>query len=114
MGKSTAERDEAAHVALAALALAAITFQRRQGYDLRSRCAMVPEEEPALEVVTTAKQIKHFTLSSDEAATIFTRAVESAKRAGLPWHEEPIALRPKPALVELIKKSRESVASEED
>lgn len=112
-GVATPDRDSAAHVTLAALALAAIAFQRAQGYDLRSRCALVPEEEPSFEVVTTARGTVSFSLSTDEAAKVFVQAVEAAKRAGLPWHEEPVVLKPRPALVELIKKSREVTAEEE-
>jgi CRISPR-associated protein Csb1 len=112
-GAVTPERDMAAQVALAALALAAIAFQRNQGYDLRSRCALVPEEEPAFQVVMTAKDTEPFSLSADGAAKLLAQAVEGAKRAGLPWHEEPVVLKPKSALVELIKKSREVVTEEE-
>jgi CRISPR-associated protein Csb1 len=106
-------RDEAAHVALAALGLAAIAFQRRLGYDLRSRCAMVPEDGSAFEVVTTCKEIESFPLTSDDAAAILSHAVEVATRAGLPWRDKPVVLTPKPALVDLIKKSREAGAAEE-
>jgi CRISPR-associated protein Csb1 len=110
---SSHERDSAAHLALTALALAAMAFQRNQGYDLRSRCALIPEEEPSFQVVTTARDTELFSLSADGAAKILVQAVDDAKRAGLPWHEEPVRLKPKPALVELIKKSREIVTEEE-
>ncbi len=112
-GKTSTERDAAAHVVLAALGAAAIAFQRRQGYDLRSRCALVAEEEPAYEVVTTSKDIEEFSLGADDAAEFLDQAIKDAKSVGLPWHEDPLVLKPKPALVELIKKSRELNATEE-
>jgi CRISPR-associated protein Csb1 len=113
-GQTTPTRDAAAHTALAALALSAIAFQRLQGYDLRSRCTLVPEDESFYEVVTTAKDAEKFTLSVDEAAKIFAQAVKEAKGTGLPWRDDPLVLTPKQALVDLIKKSRETTAFEED
>ena len=112
-GVVSPDRDTAAQVTLAALALAAIVFQRERGYDLRSRCVLVPEEEPPFDVITTARDVESFSLGADEAARILADAAAIAKQAGLPWPEDPVTLKPKPALVQLIKKSREVVAEEE-
>jgi CRISPR-associated protein Csb1 len=112
-GKKTIQRDAAAHLTLAALTLAAFVYQRELGYDLRSRCVLVPEEEPTFEVVTTTKDIEHFALSTEEAKTIFASAVDDAKEADLPWHDQPVVLKPKKALIDLIMKSREVELTEE-
>jgi CRISPR-associated protein Csb1 len=106
-GKLSPDRDAAAHVTLAALALAAVAYQREQGYDLRSRCLLIPEDEPRFELITSIKEMTPFTLSGDEAATLLARAVKAATQAGLPWREEPLVLRPKEALLELVRKSRD-------
>jgi CRISPR-associated protein Csb1 len=106
-GKLDPARDTAAHVALAALALAAVALQREQGYDLRSRCLLVPEEESRFELVMTTRGSETFALAADAAVSLLTLAVNEAKRAGLPWHDKPLELRPKEALVELVRKSRE-------
>jgi CRISPR-associated protein Csb1 len=108
-GKTTRERDIAARTVLAALALAAVVYQRAgQGYDLRSRCNLIPADaELVFEIVTTTKDITKFTLEPKQAAKIFRQAVNVAKEAKLPWREEPLELQPKPALVELVQRSRD-------
>jgi CRISPR-associated protein Csb1 len=115
-GNSTSERDNAARTVLAALALAAVVYQRAaQGYDLRSRCNLIPTENHLdFEIVTTAADISRFTLGPGEAATIFRQAVEGAKAAELPWREKPLVLKPKPAVVDLVQRSRELTDIEEE
>jgi CRISPR-associated protein Csb1 len=108
-GRASRERNLAAHTVLAALALAAVVYQRAsQGYDLRSRCNLVPvDDELAFEIVTTSKDVATFTLPPTRAAELFQQAVKIAKAAELPWREEPLELQPKPALVELVQRSRD-------
>ena len=113
-GRSTPERDGAGHLVLAALALAAIANQRRLGYDLRSRCLLIPEVHPAYEVVTTATEVEQYTLTSEESSKILAGAIQLVRKAGLRWEEEPVLLKPKPALVELVKKSRQLAPSGEE
>jgi CRISPR-associated protein Csb1 len=113
---STSERNIAARTVLAALALAAITYQRElQGYDLRSRCNLVPvDDQLVFEIVTTAKDVAKFTQEPKQAADIFQQAVKAAKTAELRWREEPLELQPKPALVELVQLSRDITDSAEE
>jgi CRISPR-associated protein Csb1 len=108
-GVATAERNNAARTVLAALALAAVVYQRAsQGYDLRSRCNLIPaDDELVFEIVTTANHVELFTLQPKQAAEIFQQAVKAAKAAKLPWREEPLELQPKPSLVDLVQRSRE-------
>jgi CRISPR-associated protein Csb1 len=107
--------DQAAHVALAALALAGVTLQRRAGYDLRSRCAFVPEGPLSFETVSGSGETEGpFTLSSEEAVALVKKAAEQAAAAGLEWSSTPIDLRPAPKLVELIRRSRVNTARGED
>jgi len=113
-GKALADRDaaeNAARVALAALALAAVVHQRAQGYDLRSRCLLVPSGPLTLEVVLADGATKELTLTVAEANQLVKQAHEKAKTAGLGWERQPVKLRPAPKLVALIKKSRAEAAA---
>lgn len=105
--------ENAARTALAALALAAIAFQRRQGYDLRSRCLLEPKPGGPLvlemiptdgvpEGETTAK----YTLDQESAASLLKEASAEAAEFGLAWEREPLTLTPSPKLASLIRESR--------
>lgn len=111
-GNVSTDRNNAARTVLAALALAAVTHQRRQGYFLRSRCQLIPESEAPFEVVTTSSDSSSFTLTTEESHGIFAEAVEQAKKIGLPWRDQPIKLSPRNELVELIRRSREVTSAE--
>jgi CRISPR-associated protein Csb1 len=102
--RDVAER--AARTALAALALAAIVHQRAQGYDLRSRCLLVPDGPLALEIVRPDGSTEPVTLTPDEASELVAAADKAAAAAGLGWQREPVQLKAAPKLVALIKKSR--------
>lgn len=107
-GKEMPERNNAARTVLAALALAAITHQREQGYDLRSRCLLIPEDDVSFELIANNGEVDTFELDAKEADELFEVAVKEAKAQDLPWHEEIIPLTPEGRLVELVRKSREA------
>lgn len=112
-GKPLAHREKAekaARVALAALAIAGIVHQRHRGYDLRSRCLLVPEGDLVLEIVRPDGAVEQAAVSLDEANALVTGAAAAAAEAGLAWQREPVRLKPAPKLVALIKKSREEAA----
>ena len=103
---SNHETDLAAHTALAALGLAAGTLARSDG-DLRSRCHLFAESEPAWELVDRpGKPPTEFALSPDAALQLLADAIDEAREAGLPW-EARIELTPSPELVELVRRSQE-------
>lgn len=103
-----------ARTALAALALAAIAMQRDEGFDLRSRCAFVPEGPLGLEVLGRDGSLAGpYQLTSEAAAKLVSKASEEAARAGMGWSAEPIDLVPAAKLIELIRKSREVAATGE-
>jgi len=112
-GTVNSERDRAARAVLAALALTAIALQREQGYFLRSRCDLIPIDEASFEVVSTAARTTPFRITSAEATNLLKNAVSAARDVKLRWRTEPLQLTPKPALVELVRKSRELVVEEE-
>jgi len=115
-GKQTAARNDAARTVLAALSLAAITYQRKAGYFLRSRCDLVPfADEVPFEIVTSATNVGKCLVNAELACKLFEQAVDEAKKNGMNWPaEEPIRLKPKNAFVQLVKRSRELAALEEE
>lgn len=106
--------EQAARVALAALALAGIVYQRDNDFDLRSRSILVAKEPLTLEIVgRDGGEPQRFTLSRAEAAKLLAGAEQGARAFGLGWDRGPVKLRPAPKLSGLIRKSRELAASGE-
>lgn len=106
--------ESAARTAVAALGVAAIAYQHQHDHDLRSRCLLIPEHSPRLELVGrdgSAPEVVDVDRSI--AQDILTRAAEQAARAGLGWETEKIRLVPAPKLIELIKRSRQVAAAEQ-
>ncbi len=99
--------DRAAQAVLAALGLVAITVNRERGYWLRSRCALVAEGTQDLEIVHADGHATPLTLDSKQAVELYKQAIADARKLGLPWHADPIALTPQPKLADLVRKSRE-------
>lgn len=107
--RETAEN--AARTALAALGLAAVAFQRDDGFDLRSRCAFVPDGPLAFDLIgRDGESAGRYSLSPDDAANLVKKAAAAAAGAGMGWAAEPVELRPAAKLVALIRKSREVAA----
>jgi len=102
-GKDT---DIAAQTVLAALGLCAAALADEAGLDLRSRCLLYSEDELTWELLDRGAEEREFTLSADEAVELLNGAVEAAKKAGLPWREEPLELTPSDQLVKLVVKSQ--------
>lgn len=107
-GATTAEQD--ARTALAALALAGVVYQRRAGYDLRSRSLLVATEPLVFEVLgRDGGEPARFTL--EDPAALLRDAANAAEKSGLPWNAEPLRLRPTEKLAHLIRKSRALTAA---
>ena len=106
--------EQAARTALAALAIAAIVYQRENDYDLRSRSILVANEPLTLEVVgRDGGEPARFSLSKAEARALLKAAESGARAHGLGWDSTPVMLTPAPKLAGLIRKSRELSASGE-
>ncbi len=105
------ERDvaeAAARTALAALGLAGIVWNREVGYDLRSRCVMVPTEALVFELVANdGSEPKRFTLTRESASALLAKAGAQAAEHGFGWEHAPISLKPAPKLVQLVRHSRD-------
>jgi len=112
-GERRVAAERAARCVLAALALVAVTELREQGYDLRSRSLLVPEEGGpfSMELVPAdGGGPKRFSLTPNGAIELLAAAVAAATKLGLPWDREPITLRPAPKLAGLIRESRRRAA----
>jgi len=106
--------ETAARTALAALAIAAIIYQRENDYDLRSRSLLVAKALLELEVVgRDGGEPRRFSVSKSEASALLKAAEQRARRLGLGWDTKPITLTPAPKLAGLIRKSRELASSGE-
>lgn len=101
----------AARTALAALALAAIVFQRENDYDLRSRSLLVATGPFELEFLGRDGSLRKFSLSRDEAAGILRQAAQEAQGIGLGWKPGPVTLQPSNKLARLIQVSRAAASA---
>lgn len=94
-----------ARTSLAALALAGVVYQRKNGYDLRSRSLLVTSEPLTFELLQRdGGEPLSFTV--DEPAALLRDAVEAAAAEGFGWDPAPVRLRPTAKLAHLIKESR--------
>ena len=107
------EAQSAARTAVAALGVAALVYGYEADHDLRSRCLLVPEHPPALEIVGRDGSAPA-TVSVDHksAGRLLSEASAQAARTGIGWAEDEIVLKPAPKLVELLRRSREVSARE--
>lgn len=112
--KETIELNNAARTVLAALALAGVCHMREQGYDLRSRCLLIPKDIASFELIENNGNSERFELNARTADNIFLEAVTRAKGVGLPWQDKAITLTPENRLVDVVRKSREAKSSEEE
>lgn len=102
-GSTSAERDVAGRAVIAALGLLAVSLHQEDGYQLRSRCQLVPSEAPQFEVIgRTEKERETFELDSEAAEAALNGALEAARNAGLTWHAGSISLEARPDLVKLV------------
>lgn len=112
-GPERQEAELAGRTALAALSLAAVAFARADGYDLRSRCLLVPAPGGplSLEVISAdGGEPRSFSLDTDAAASLQREALKASSSHGLGWDRQPLRLVPAPKLAALIRRSRELAA----
>ncbi len=100
-------RQIAAHTALAALAVAAITHARAAGHDLRSGTLLIADGPLTLELLDGDGSARSFKVTPSAANALVKQAAFEARRFGLGWEREPIeTLRPAPKLVHLLRVSQ--------
>ena len=97
----------AARTAIAALGVASIAYQHEMDYDLRSRCLLIPEHSPRVELVgRNGEPAEVIDIDRRVAKGILDRAAALAYDEGIGWETDEVRLVPAPKLVELIKRSR--------
>ena len=109
--------EDAARTALAAVGVAAAVLAFEAGFDLRSRCVLVPVTGLEFELLERAGNGQRYTLDRDGALALVEEAARRAAEFGLVWEREEIVLRPTDRLAELIRRSQDPAvarASEED
>jgi len=106
--------DVPGRVALTALALCAATLSSEKGYNLRSQCDLLPEDDLLWELIGV-KESKRYSLTSEQAIHLLESAVEEARKAKLPWNsDKPFELSPSEDLVKMVLRSRERGDDEQD
>lgn len=111
-GSRDAAKETAAHTAIAAIGLCSIAYQHENGYDLRSRCHLIPTMPLEIELVTRdGSPSEKFSVSTEAAAKILAEAAAEAAAAGIGWEtsDENLRFTPTPKLIGLIEKSKESI-----
>lgn len=108
------EAETAARTAVAALGVAAIAYQHEMDYDLRSRCLLIPEHSPRVELLgRDGSPAETVDLDQSAAADILQRAASYAAEQGIGWETAEIKMVPAPKLTDLIKRSRELSAAQQ-
>jgi CRISPR-associated protein Csb1 len=114
-GKNEPARDTAAPTVLAAIALCAGVLSTERGLSLRSRCHLVPIEPRVWELLDQpGSEPVTFTITGAAAIHLLNEAIGAAKSAGVSWMEEKLTLTPAPELIELVKRSQEVAATENE
>jgi CRISPR-associated protein Csb1 len=113
-GKENADTDVAGRAVIAALGVLAIALQIEDGYQLRSRCQLIPTSEPEFEWLgAIASETKKEKISAKTAAEALHELYLKAKEKGLAWQETPLTLEPEEKLVKLVEISDQATAVEE-
>ncbi|HMN78593.1 MAG TPA: type I-U CRISPR-associated RAMP protein Csb1/Cas7u [Burkholderiaceae bacterium] len=110
---------EEARTVLAALGLLAVFAAESRGHDLRSRCLLVPKNGLALKLEAVARDGSTTPVDLDLAGAValYNEAVgklPEGVKFDKPAGEALVELLPSPKLADLVKKSRELVATEID
>lgn len=110
---SPRDAETAARTAVAALGVAALSYQVETDHDLRSRCLLIYENPPTLELLgRNGEGPEVFDIDASTVPALVKTASEAAAAAGLGWTDEELRLIPAPKLADLIRRSR-AVAAEE-
>jgi len=106
-GTTANQTDSLARSVLVALGLCAATLAFESGVGLRSRSLLWPDGPMVWELLERPGQPpRAFELTAKRAVSLLNEAIEAARKAGLPWREDPVTLQPSAELVELVRRSQ--------
>ena len=109
-GRLHPARDSAARTYLAALALCAVALQYEAGYDLRSRCVLIPEERRIELIPNRIGPAEEISLTVDHVLTLCGQAAEQLVAHDFSWSpRETITLVPCDELIGLIRKNEAAI-----
>lgn len=91
---------------LAALGLLALAEQDAQGYALRSRCDLVPENNKGIELVHRNGTTANLSFERSHAQNLYREAFRDAQTAGFHLLEKPLRLNPQEKLVDIVRQSQ--------
>jgi CRISPR-associated protein Csb1 len=112
--KESPEVNVVGRAVVAALGVLALALQLEEGYQLRSRCHLIPATEPEFEWLgAIASDKTKSPIDAKTAREAFNALYQKAKSARLDWREEPITLTPAEKLVKLVQMSDQSTDVEE-
>lgn len=112
-GERNPARDVAGRMMLTALALRMLALQVEHGYDLRSGCLLVPEEEPTVELVgRLGKTVAAWPLISTGTDDLLADAIAAGARQDLSWSGQRIQLTVSDAQLDLLRQSLAGSAAE--
>lgn len=107
-GVVTQEANVAARSVLAALGLCASALAQEAGFNLRSRCLLWPEAPIQWQLLDRpGEDAEEYALETAAAIELLKKAIDAARKAKLPWREEPLLLRPADDLVRLVVRSQQ-------
>ena len=107
------DAEVAARTAVAALGVAAMAYGYEADHDLRSRCLLVPEHEPRLEIVSRdGSEPETVGIDRERARDLLSQAAAQADQKDIGWEGAEVSLKPAPKLAELLRRSREVSARE--
>lgn len=105
-GKADPARNLAGRKMLAALALRILALQLDRGYDLRSGCLLVPEEEPTVEMVGRRGQpVASWPVVTAPLDDLLNEAVAEGRDHGLRWDGDDLRLVASDTQLELLRRS---------
>jgi CRISPR-associated protein Csb1 len=112
-GQVSLKVDLAARAALTALGLCAAVLAFESGVDLRSRCLLWPGGPMEWELLCKpGEPVRTFAITREQAISLLNESIKAALEQGLPWHREPIMLKPSPRLLELVRSSQLAAVGE--
>lgn len=109
-------QDEAARTVLAALALYALALRQDEGYWLRSRCDLVPDNGSGakLEIVGGTGGDIPLGTANEVRTTLLDPALKEAEGLGVEWTKTLLRLTPSPQLSQLVALSDALGPSEDE
>jgi CRISPR-associated protein Csb1 len=112
-GKQDVKHDDAARTVLAAIGLCAGVLATERGTSLRSRCLLRATAPRVWELLGRPGSPSK-TFAMDWSAVIALLNEANAAAEGLPWMRQKLTLKPTPELVDLVRRSQEVMAAEDE